>query len=34
VAVVLRQFQDLLILILLAAAVVNLAVTWHWETPP
>src|SRR5437773_7499289 len=29
----LRQFQDLLILILLAAAVVSLVVTCHWETP-
>src|SRR5439155_126844 len=28
----LRQFQDLLIVILLAAAVVSLTVTWHWET--
>ncbi|MPZ78904.1 MAG: HAD-IC family P-type ATPase [Actinophytocola sp.] len=29
----LRQFQDLLILLLLAAAVVSLAVTREWETP-
>ncbi|MEV0202469.1 cation-translocating P-type ATPase [Nonomuraea sp. NPDC050691] len=31
--VFLRQFQDLLIMILLAAAVVSLAVTRDWETP-
>ena len=29
----LRQFQDLLILILLVAAVVSLVVTREWETP-
>ena len=31
--VFLRQFQNLLILILLVAAVVSLAVTREWETP-